>query len=73
MSNTWPKGFRHAMTQCEHEKWNAKHYPGTRQMCCECDCPTGFCEEDSNYTESGVGPLCQECWEKTDDYKASQD
>jgi hypothetical protein len=68
--NTWPNGYRHAMDQDEHERWNATHYPGTRQLCCECDQPTERCEDDSIYTEAGDGPLCQECWHETDEYKA---
>jgi len=67
--STWPGGYRHAMSQDEHERWNAKHYPGTRQLCCECDQPTGRCEDDSIYTERGDGPLCPECWHETSEYK----
>lgn len=62
MTNTWPGGHRHAMTQAEHEAWNATHYPGTRQMCVECGEPTGQCEEDS--LDVGDGPLCRECYHK---------
>ena len=29
--NTWPGGVRKALHQDEHERWNASHYPGTRQ------------------------------------------
>ena len=36
----------------EHECWNASHYPGTRQLCCECEEPTGRCEEDSLFVET---------------------
>jgi hypothetical protein len=61
MSNTWPGGFRHAMHQGEHERWNASHYPGTRQLCCQCDEPTERCEEDAIYADD-VGPLCVECY-----------
>lgn len=60
--NTWPGGKRHAMYQSEHERWNATHYPGTRQMCVVCDEPTERCEEDSIYTEEGQGPLCEHCY-----------
>jgi hypothetical protein len=63
MTNTWPSEKRHAMTQDEHKYWNAINYPGTRQMCCTCDSPTGRCEEDSIYAEDGNGPLCVECFE----------
>lgn len=59
--NTWPTGKRHAMDQIEHEKWNRSHYPGTRQLCCECDEPTGRCEEDAMYFNES-GPLCIECF-----------
>lgn len=62
MSNTWPGGRRHAMSQAEHERWNARNYPGTRQLCCDCDAPTERCEDDSFYTEDGHGPLCEDCW-----------
>lgn len=61
-SNQWPGGKRHAMYYSEHEAWNASHYPGTRQLCKNCDCPTGRCEEDEIFTKSGEGPLCEDCW-----------
>lgn len=60
--NTWPNGHRHAISQSEHEAWNAKHYPGTRQLCEKCGCETGRCEDDSIYSDDGEGPLCVECW-----------
>jgi hypothetical protein len=69
--NTWPNGYKHAITQYEHEHFNATHYPGTRQMCCKCDTQTDRCEEDSIYTDDGDGPLCIACWHETDEYKAS--
>lgn len=47
--NTWPGGYRHAMSQDAHERWNAAHYPGARQLCVRCDEPTGRCEEDAMY------------------------
>ncbi len=59
--NTWPGGKRHAMHQSEHEKWNANHYPGTRQLCSICEQPTGRCEDDTLWSESDE-PLCEECW-----------
>ena len=62
MANTWPGGYRHAMTQSEHEQWNAIHYPGTRQMCERCGEETGQCEEDAFYGEDGFGPLCVDCF-----------
>lgn len=63
-SNTWPGGSRHAMTQTEHETWNGKTFPGTRQLCTECGEPTGRCEDDSLYADEDgeVGPICEECW-----------
>lgn len=68
-NNTWPGGRRRAMSQGDHEAWNAGNYPGTRQLCSECDEPTGRCEEDAIYTDAHeesygeIGPLCEECWE----------
>lgn len=56
------------MHQSDHEAWNASNYPGTRQLCVECDGETDRCEEDSVYTEEGEGPLCVECWHKTLEY-----
>lgn len=60
MANSWPGGVRRALSQSEHEAWNASHYPGTRQLCVECEEPTGRCEEDSIY-DGDRGPLCEEC------------
>lgn len=57
-------------TQCEHARINAKEYPGTRQLCVQCDQPTGRCEDDSIYHEpefefgDQIGPLCEECAEE---------
>ena len=36
------------------------------EMCIMCDEPTGCAGEgeDSNYTEDGIGPLCDDCAEK---------
>lgn len=70
MSNTWPNGHRHAMSQSAHESWNAQHYPGTRQLCSNCEQPTGRCEDDSLYDDTDVDreyPLCEDCWEEADD------
>lgn len=71
--NTWPGGVKRALTQDEHERWNAKNYPGTLQLCYQCNQPTGKCEEDSLYiepvvpdTSSSLGPLCQECYLERD-------
>ena len=48
-------------TQCEHARINTREYPGTRQLCYECDKPTGRCEEDSI---SGIDgrDYCEECY-----------
>lgn len=63
MTNTWPGGARHPMSQCcEHESWNARQYPGTRQLCSVCNEPTGRCEEDSLLTQDEE-PLCDSCWD----------
>jgi len=60
MRNEWPGGYRHAMDQSDHERWNASHYPGTRQICHNCGAPTGFCEEDGYHDDDGY-PYCDEC------------
>ena len=56
-----------ARTQSEHHRINYREYPGTRQLCCECDEPTERCEDDVIYTEDGIGPLCEECYHKTEE------
>lgn len=61
MENSWPDGRRRAMHQDEHELWNARNYPGTRQLCSACDDPTGRCEDDSLLTGDGE-PLCEACY-----------
>lgn len=61
--NTWPNGECRAISQCEHEKWNLKNYPGTRQVCALCGEPTGNCEENAFYSKSGE-ILCEKCYEK---------
>jgi len=48
-------------TQCEHERINSREYPGTRQLCYECDEPTGLCEDDGLLDEDGNW-LCEECF-----------
>ena len=58
--------MRRFLTQCEHERYNATHYPGTRQLCFICDEPTGLCEEDSVYDNDG-NPICEECFEEPSD------
>ena len=61
--NTWPDNRRRALPQSHHEAWNAHNYPGTRQLCLNCDAPTGRCEDDSLYLDDDTGPLCEDCWE----------
>ena len=61
MSNTWPGGHRHAMSQSAHEQWNQDHFPGTRQMCSVCGESTERCEEDMLWHIEGE-PLCEECY-----------
>ena len=57
------------MSQDAHERWNARNYPGTLQLCCLCEQPTGRCEEDALYVEpaalddDATGPFCPECYE----------
>lgn len=68
MNNTWPGGFRHALSQNNHEKWNDSNYPGTRQICVACGEPTGRCEEDTIYNSDGH-PICEDCnQERMDNY-----
>ncbi len=50
-----------ALDQATHEKINSNEYPGTRQLCFECDEPTGRCEEDTLEID-GHAPLCEECF-----------
>ncbi len=52
-----------AMTPDQHERHNAQHYPGTRQLCTKCEEPTGRCEEDTIHGP-GDEPLCEECAEE---------
>lgn len=59
--NTWPDGARRALTQGEHEDWNAKNYPGTKQLCAICELPTGNCEEDSLY-DKDEKVVCFKCY-----------
>jgi len=59
--NTWPGGYRRALDQDDHKAWNASNYPGTLQLCCLCDQPTGRCKEDEMFL-SEVGPLCEDCF-----------
>lgn len=59
--NTWPGGVRRALDQSQHEAWNASNWPGTRQLCAECEAETDRCEEDSMYVDDH-GPLCEACY-----------
>lgn len=59
--NTWPGGLRHAISQSEHELWNRSNYPGTRQLCCLCDEPTGMTESTGYFDDNGIA-YCQECF-----------
>lgn len=59
-SNTWPHGYRHALSQDAHVSWNSRTYPGTRQLCCVCEAETGRCEDDGIYVDDH-GPLCEDC------------
>ena len=52
--NTWPGGVRRALTQSQHQQWNATHYPGTRQLCEICGEPTGKTED--------CEPICYRCY-----------
>ena len=55
---------RIARFQREHNEINAREYPGTRQICIRCDCPTGKTEDTSLWSDFGDGPFCEECYEK---------
>ena len=65
-NNTWPDGYRHAISQKDHDEWNRSHYPGTRQLCVKCDGETGRCEDDEIYVDE-IGPLCPDCFWLVDD------
>ena len=62
-----------AISQAAHEQYNAKHYPGTRQMCIKCYTPTGRCEEDALYTGDEYGPLCEICYNETEEANTNND
>ena len=66
MNNTWPGGYRHAMSQSEHERWNSLNYPGTLQICSACGEATGRCEEDAIWSDDGE-PLCVQCYVPADE------
>jgi hypothetical protein len=59
--NTWPGGKRRALTQLQHESWNENNYPGTLQLCCKCEEPTGRCEEDQIVDDDG-STYCYSCY-----------
>jgi hypothetical protein len=60
----WWRG--RALDQSTHERINARHYPGTRQLCIRCDEPTGRCSDDSLYDDdTDEGPLCETCYATT--------
>jgi len=61
-------GMMKPLLQIEHAAINAIEYPGTRQICVVCEQPTERCEEDAIYTDAGHGPLCLDCYHKTDEY-----
>jgi hypothetical protein len=61
--DAWQRGANRALSQDTHERINAAHYPGTRQICCECSEPTGRCEEDDLWW-GDLGPLCPACYEQ---------
>ena len=57
------------MDQIEHQRWNANHYPGTRQLCDLCGEPTGRCEEDTLWDQAEEHKLCEFCWRKDQEEK----
>ena len=63
--NTWPGGYQHGMDPRDHEDWNANNYPGTRQLCSQCEEPTGRCEEDE-MTDGEGEPLCEYCYSSSE-------
>lgn len=60
--NAWPGGVRRALSQKEHEQWNAHEYPGTRQLCSICNEPTDRCEDDTLWVDDQ--PVCEACWQE---------
>jgi len=47
--------------QSQHNIINSKEYPGTRQICINCDEPTGRCEDDGIWSEKLDGWICPDC------------
>ena len=52
-----------ALSQSDHERINSLGFPGTRELCCECDEPTGNAGagDGSLFTDDGEGPFCGPC------------
>lgn len=48
-------------TQSQHEEINRREYPGTRQICSNCDEPTERCEDDGIWSEKLDGWICPDC------------
>ena len=56
----WWEGKK--LDQMTHEQINARHYPGTRELCIECGSPTGRAGKDDDSIYIGDhGPLCETC------------
>ena len=62
------KGFNRPLFQSDHAAVNARYSGCTLEYCCVCGDATGNAGkgEDSNYTESGEGPFCWECFPEKD-------
>lgn len=60
--NSWPDGYKKAMSQAEHSAWDAYNYPGDLQICFSCEEPTNRCDEDDFWADNGDGPFCIDCW-----------
>ena len=58
MTKLWWEGKAHDPST--HDRINAVHYPGTRQLCTDCGDPTGRCEEDT--LNGYLGPVCENCY-----------
>jgi hypothetical protein len=50
-----------SISQSEHERINAREYPGTRQLCDVCNEPTGRCEDDTITCDYCGRTLCEDC------------
>ncbi len=51
-----------ARTQKEHQIYNRYNYPGTRQLCSQCDEATERCADDTIWSKDGF-PLCENCYD----------